>query len=37
MGGLGAGSGCLYGECRLTMMAADVTSGFDVTFADFKF
>ena len=36
MGGLGAGGGYLYGEYRLTEIAADVTSDFDVTFADFK-
>ena len=37
MGGLGAGGGCLYVERRLTVMAADVTSGLGVTVAVFKF
>ena len=36
MGGLDAGGGCLYVEHRLTVTAADVTSGFDVTFAGFQ-
>ena len=37
MGGLGVDGDCLYDEHYLTEIAADVTSGFDATFADFKF
>ena len=37
MSGLGAGSSYLYVEHHLTVMAAEVTSGFDVTFAGFEF